>query len=187
MRWTCANCPERQSHSARDAAKPPTPNALSSRLLLIAHRLLFSLRTFYKPLTPPLREAAQASLVQREQPKVTPGSWEALAAAFSFVGGIMATLFGILINVIAWVLGTELHPWLRRISTALFVLTIPLLIFAGYCLDWMEHKLNSHPKKTFSLPLVVRFKEERTLGRINKAFTGRKSHEDRPGNTRAAK
>jgi hypothetical protein len=125
--------------------------------------------------------------MQQEQPKVAAGSWEALAAALSFVGGIMATLFGILLNVITWILGTELHPWLRRVSTALFVLTIPLLIFAGYCLDWMERKLKTNPPKNFSLPLVIRFKEERTLGRINKAFNGRQSHEDRAGNTRTAK
>jgi len=99
----------------------------------------------------------------------------------------MATLLGILLNAITWILGTELHPWFRRLSTALFVLTIPLLIFSGYCLDWMERKLNTSPKKTFSLPLVIRFKEERTLGRNNKALNGRQSYEDRPGNTRTAK
>jgi hypothetical protein len=125
--------------------------------------------------------------VQQEKPKVAPGSWEALAAALSFAGGIMATLFGLLLNVITWILGTDLHPWFRRLSTALFVLAIPLLIFSGYCLDWMERKLNTYPKKTFSLPLVIRFKEERTLGRNNKALNGRQSDEDRSGNTRTAK
>jgi hypothetical protein len=85
--------------------------------------------------------------VLQEKPKVAPGSWEALAAAVSFAGGIMATLFGILLNVITWILGAELHPWLRRSSTILFVLTIPLLIFSGYCLDWMERKLKTYPKK----------------------------------------
>lgn len=106
-----------------------------------------SLRTFYELLTPPLRKRAQALLMQQEKANSTPVGWEAFAAAVSFVGGILATLFGILLNVITWIVGAELHPWLRGISTALFVLTIPLLIFAGYCLDWMERKLASHPKK----------------------------------------
>jgi hypothetical protein len=125
-----------------EAAKSSAP---ALHLRLTAH--LQSLRTFYEPLTPPLRERAQARFVQQEQAKNAPLSWEAFAAAASFVGGILATLFGVLLTVITWILGVGLHPWLRWVSTALFVLTIPLLIFAGYCLDWMERKLTTHHKK----------------------------------------
>jgi uncharacterized membrane protein YukC len=39
-----------------------------------------------------------------------------------------------------WILGGEAHPWIRWFGTGLLILTIPLLIFAGYCLDWMEGK-----------------------------------------------
>jgi hypothetical protein len=85
--------------------------------------------------------------MQQEQAKRAPLSWEAFAAVISFFGGILATVFGVLLTGITWILGVGLHPWLRWVSTALFVLTIPLLIFAGYCLDWMEQKLTTHPKE----------------------------------------
>jgi hypothetical protein len=85
--------------------------------------------------------------VQQEQAKSAPLSWEAFAAVISFFGGILATVFAVLLTVITWILGVGLHPWLRWVSTALFVLTIPLLIFAGYCLDWMERKLTTRPRK----------------------------------------
>lgn len=72
-----------------------------------------------------------------------PGSWEAIAADLSFVGGILAALLGSLLTASTWILGGELHPRLRAVGTTLLVLTIPLLIFAGYCLDWMERKLKT--------------------------------------------
>jgi len=86
--------------------------------------------------------------VKQERKKAGPGSWEAIAAALSFFGGILAALFGSLLTASTWILGVELHPWLRAVGTTLFVLTIPLLILAGYCLDWMERKLKTRSKRT---------------------------------------
>ncbi len=86
--------------------------------------------------------------MKRERKKGGPGSWEAVAAALSLFGGIMAALVGSLITASTWILGIELHPWLRAMGTTLLVLTIPLLIFAGYCLDWMERKLKTRPKRS---------------------------------------
>jgi hypothetical protein len=65
-------------------------------------------------------------------------SWEATCAFCCFVGGIGAALLGSTLTAITWVLGTQLHPWLRGSGTALLIITIPLLIFSGYCMDWME-------------------------------------------------
>lgn len=67
-------------------------------------------------------------------------TWEATSAVFCFGGGMLAGLFGALLTASTWVLGGEQHPWLRATGTALLIATIPLVIFAGYCLDWMERE-----------------------------------------------
>lgn len=68
---------------------------------------------------------------------------EATGAVLCFGGGILAGLVGSLLTASTWILGTEQHPWVRGLGTALLIATIPLLIFAGYCLDWIENE----PKK----------------------------------------
>ena len=67
-------------------------------------------------------------------------SWEAAGAFCGFAGGILAALVGSVLTVLTWILGGEVHPWVRWFGTGFLILTIPLLIFAGYCLDWMEQK-----------------------------------------------
>src|SRR6266404_3864288 len=69
-------------------------------------------------------------------------SWEAVGAACCFAGGIGAALLGSILTAATWVIGAPLHPWLRGIGTALLIATIPLLILAGYCLDWAERDPN---------------------------------------------
>jgi protein-S-isoprenylcysteine O-methyltransferase Ste14 len=63
---------------------------------------------------------------------------EATGAIICFVGGLLAGVVGTLLSASAWILGAEQHPWVRGLGTALLVVTIPLLIFAGYFMDWME-------------------------------------------------
>jgi membrane protein DedA with SNARE-associated domain len=65
-------------------------------------------------------------------------SWEAVGAFCCFSGGIGAALLGTVLTAIAWMLGPQMHPWLHGLGTALLIVTIPLLIFSGYCLDWEE-------------------------------------------------
>jgi hypothetical protein len=55
-----------------------------------------------------------------------------------------AALLGSVLTASTWILGAEAHPWVRGLGTALLILTIPLLILAGYCMDWAEQE----PKKT---------------------------------------
>lgn len=62
----------------------------------------------------------------------------ATGAVLCFGGGLLAGLVGSLLTASTWILGTEQHAWVRGAGTALLVATIPLLIFAGYCLDWIE-------------------------------------------------
>jgi len=77
---------------------------------------------------------------QRTKPFVW--SWEATGAFFCFTGGIGAALLGSVLTGVAWLLDAQLHPWLHGLGTALLIVTIPLLIFSGYCLDWDERKHN---------------------------------------------
>ncbi len=63
---------------------------------------------------------------------------EATGAVLCFGGGILAGLVGSLLTASTWILGAEQHPWVHGLGTALLIATIPLLISAGYCLDWIE-------------------------------------------------
>lgn len=54
--------------------------------------------------------------------------------------GILAPLVGTLLLAVEWVVGKVDHPWLHFTSTTLFVVGIPLILFAGFCLDWAEHR-----------------------------------------------
>ena len=61
------------------------------------------------------------------------------------MGGLLAT--------VEWIAETSLHPWLHVASTTLFVIGIPLILFAGFCLDWAE----SPPKRaTQARPALAR-------------------------------
>jgi hypothetical protein len=71
-------------------------------------------------------------------------SWEVTGAVCCFAGGISAALLGSALTASTWILGAEAHPWVRGLGTALLILTIPLLILAGYCMDWAERE----PKKS---------------------------------------
>jgi hypothetical protein len=66
--------------------------------------------------------------------------WEAVTAVCCFGGGIGAALVGSVLTAATWILGAPLHPWLRGVGTALLIATIPLLILAGYCMDWAERE-----------------------------------------------
>jgi hypothetical protein len=65
-------------------------------------------------------------------------NWEAIGACCCFAGGIGAALVGSILTATTWIVGAQLHPWLHGLGTALLIVAIPLLIFSGYCLDWME-------------------------------------------------
>jgi len=67
---------------------------------------------------------------------------EATGAVLCFGGGILAGLVGSLPTASTWILGAEQHQWVRGLGTALLIATISLLIFSGFCLDWMERGSN---------------------------------------------
>ena len=65
-------------------------------------------------------------------------TWKATGAVCSFAGGIGAALLGSVLTASLWILGAPAHPWIHAAGTALLIVTIPLLIFSGYCLDWAD-------------------------------------------------
>jgi protein-S-isoprenylcysteine O-methyltransferase Ste14 len=71
--------------------------------------------------------------------RFTPQSW-ALSAGCCFAGGIGAGLVGSVLTSLSWIIGAEVHPWVRGFGTLLLILTIPLLILAGHCLDRFERE-----------------------------------------------
>jgi hypothetical protein len=71
-------------------------------------------------------------------------SWETTGAVCCFASGMGAALVGSVLTATTWILAAEAHPWIHGLGTALLILTIPLLILAGYCMDWAERE----PKNT---------------------------------------
>jgi cytochrome b561 len=63
---------------------------------------------------------------------------EETAGICCFVAGLVAPVLGGLLTLIEWIVGPGGHPWLHVSSTAFFVIGIPLILFAGFCLDWAE-------------------------------------------------
>ena len=80
---------------------------------------------------------------------------QALGAVGGLTGGIFSALFGAGFTVAGWLTANQgARQWLSSVGTTLFFLTIPLLIFGGYCMDWMEKdKPQRHSK-------VVRYEDE---------------------------
>ena len=81
--------------------------------------------------------------MDKQRSKHVVWSWEAAGAVCCFTGGIGAALLGSVLTAASWILGAQLHPWLHGLGTTLLIVTIPLLIFSGYCLDWEERKQNN--------------------------------------------
>lgn len=80
---------------------------------------------------------------------------QVLGAVGGLAGGIFSALFGAAFTLASWLTRNQgARQWLSTIGTALFFLTVPLLIFGGYCMDWMEKdKPQRHSK-------VVRYEDE---------------------------
>lgn len=78
-------------------------------------------------------------------------TWGAAGGAVCFVAGILSALMGSLLTASEWIVGGPVHPWIHAAGTALLILTIPLILFAGFCLDWAEKgqdKPLDDPKQT---------------------------------------
>jgi hypothetical protein len=99
-------------------------------------------KLFINPLLAPYASSLTLFLMRKEKAKHVVWSWEATGAFCCFTGGIGAALLGSGLTAASWILGAQMHPWLHGLGTAFLIVTIPLLIFSGYCLDWAERKTN---------------------------------------------
>src|SRR5262245_41859775 len=67
--------------------------------------------------------------------------WPVCGAGIGLIGCALTPLLGALLTLVAWIKGNSgAGPFLHKVGTVLFLLTIPLLIFGGYCLDVLEKR-----------------------------------------------
>ncbi len=80
---------------------------------------------------------------------------QVIGALAGLFGGVIAGLFGAIFTAASWfVINADARQLFSTMGTILLFLTIPLMIFGGYCLDWMEKDLpRRHPK-------VVRYEDD---------------------------
>ena len=86
-----------------------------------------------------VRLSAQVAKIPKETGRRRLEIAQSLGAVFGLVGGILAALFGSLFTATGWFVTNEgSRQLVSTMGTTLLFLTIPLLIFGGYCMDWME-------------------------------------------------
>lgn len=100
-------------------------------------RQLSPYEIFTKPLSHPYGSERKFVAMETETNRFTPRTW-ALSACCCFAGGIGAGFIGSVLTSLGWTIGAEVHPWVRGFGTTLLIVTIPLLILAGHCLDRFE-------------------------------------------------
>jgi hypothetical protein len=62
-----------------------------------------------------------------------------VGAVVGLAGGFFAATSGAVLTVASWLVANEgARRWLSTAGTVLFLLTIPLIIFGGFCMDWAE-------------------------------------------------
>jgi hypothetical protein len=80
---------------------------------------------------------------------------QVMGALAGLVGGFVAGFFGAVLTATSWfVINAGARHLFSTMGTVLLYLTIPLMIFGGYCLDWMEKDMPRHH------PKVVRYEDE---------------------------
>jgi hypothetical protein len=99
--------------------------------------------------------AAQAGVGTRAAGARALKQAQVMGALAGLVGGAVAGLFGAVLTAASWfVINERARQIFSGTGTALLILTIPLLIFGGYCLDWMEKDM---PRR---FPKVIRYEDE---------------------------
>ena len=104
------------------------------------------------PFTP---RAAKAGIETRVTGMRALKQAQVMGALVGLVGGLVAGLFGSVLTAASWfVINAGARHLFSSTGTVLLFLTIPLLVFGGYCLDWME---KDRPRRH---PIVVRYEDE---------------------------
>src|SRR5262249_25162563 len=67
------------------------------------------------------------------------GRFQIAGAVIGLAGSVIAVASGGLLSVSAWLVTNEgVRHWLSTAATVMFILTIPLIILAAFCLDWAD-------------------------------------------------
>jgi len=91
---------------------------------------------------------AQAVIKPRPTARRAPTQAQTLGAIVGLAGGAGVAMFGAAFTAASWFVTDEsARRLLSTTGTALFFLTVPLLILGGYCLDWMERDKPQHYSK----------------------------------------
>jgi hypothetical protein len=79
------------------------------------------------------------------------GRFQLIGAVVGLAGSVLVVLSGAAFTVAAWIAADEgLRHWLSTAGSVLLLLTIPLIILAAFCLDWMDR--DDSPRRTPVLP-----------------------------------
>jgi hypothetical protein len=99
--------------------------------------------------------AAQAGIETRVTGTRALKQAQVMGALTGLVGGVVAGFFGAVLTAASWfVINAGARHLFSTTGTVLLCMTIPLMTFGGYCLDWMEKDMpRRHPK-------VVRYEVE---------------------------
>jgi len=99
--------------------------------------------------------AAQAGIETRVTGARAFKQAQIIGALMGLVGGVVVGLFGAALTAASWfVINEGARHLISTTGAVLLFLTIPLMIFGGYCLDWMEKDL---PR---CYPKVLRYEDE---------------------------
>jgi len=81
----------------------------------------------------------QSQLTSTPRRRRTIWTWQALCAISGLAGGIISALLGSLLTIVSWLpIPRNSAAYFHSFGTLLLCLTIPLLIFGGYCFELVE-------------------------------------------------
>lgn len=64
---------------------------------------------------------------------------QSIGAVAGLAGGVLAGILGALLTAVGWFIADAgARHLFSVVGTTLLFLTIPLIIFSGYCMDWAE-------------------------------------------------
>lgn len=101
------------------------------------------------------RRAAQAGVEARVTGRRALKQAQSMGALAGLVGGVVAGLFGATLTAASWfVINEGARHLFSTTGAVLLFMTIPLMVFGGYCLDWMEKDMPRRSSK------AVRYEDE---------------------------
>lgn len=68
-------------------------------------------------------------------------TWKGRCAVLGLGGGLLAPIAGSILTIISWFADPAWHGFsLHFVATALFIVTLPLLLLGAHCLDLLDQQ-----------------------------------------------